>query len=195
MQHGESHLHSLKRQLRKTIRAEKGRHTRDELECKSASAVSAILANEHIVSAHVVAIYSSLPDEVDTSQAISELMAMGKDVYLPVVTSDTEMILRRYVSRESMHKGSFGIMEPDVASPRSEADVTAETPPHIDVIIVPGMAFDREGHRLGRGKGYYDRFLSSLECYKIGLCYDFQLFDAIPSEPTDVAMNEVICNR
>jgi 5-formyltetrahydrofolate cyclo-ligase len=62
-----------------------------------------------------------------------------------------------------------------------------------DLIVVPGMAFDKAGHRLGRGKGYYDRFLSQYpQVYTIGLCFDFQLLPEVPSEPHDCLINEVI---
>ena len=64
----------------------------------------------------------------------------------------------------------------------------------IDLAVIPGMAFDTSGNRLGRGKGYYDRFLSLLPpyIYKIGVCFGFQMFDSIPSDTTDIRMNEVI---
>jgi 5-formyltetrahydrofolate cyclo-ligase len=63
----------------------------------------------------------------------------------------------------------------------------------IDLAVIPGVAFDRHGARLGRGKGYYDRLLSlMLNAYKIGICFPFQLLEHIPSEPHDVLMNEVV---
>ena len=63
---------------------------------------------------------------------------------------------------------------------------------HMDVAVIPGMAFDREGHRLGRGKGYYDRFLNRVQTYKIGVCFDFQMMDQLPHDPHDVMMDEII---
>ena len=63
----------------------------------------------------------------------------------------------------------------------------------LSIAIVPAMAFDKQGHRLGRGKGYYDRFLSRIpNIYKIGVCFPFQMLESIPSESTDVVMDEVI---
>jgi 5-formyltetrahydrofolate cyclo-ligase len=63
----------------------------------------------------------------------------------------------------------------------------------IDLAVIPGVAFDRLGARLGRGKGYYDRLLSQMpNAYKIGICFPFQLLERLPSEPHDVLMNEVI---
>lgn len=195
MLHEESDLYLRKQRLRKLIREEWGRCSREELESKSSSAVSTLLNNRYVLAAHAVAIYSSLPDEVNTSDAIAKLMTMGKEVFLPVVISETEMILRHYTGQGNMHKGSYGIMEPDDISANKTENTHAEPSVNLDVIIVPGVAFDSAGHRLGRGKGYYDRFLSSLTCHKIGLCYDYQFFDEIPSEPFDVAMDEVIYNR
>jgi 5-formyltetrahydrofolate cyclo-ligase len=63
----------------------------------------------------------------------------------------------------------------------------------IDVAVVPGMVFDAQGHRLGRGKGYYDRFLAKLPgVYKIGLCFSWQMVDEVPSEANDITMDEVM---
>lgn len=85
-----------------------------------------------------------------------------------------------------MTRGAFGIMEP---SGELFTDYS-----RITLAVVPGMAFDSHGHRLGRGKGYYDRFLPLLpQAYKIGVCFPFQLVDDVPIEPTDVVMDEVVC--
>lgn len=194
MLHEESALYLRKQRLRKLIKEEWGRYSCEELDRKSSSAVNALLNNRQVLAAHAVAIYSSLPDEVNTSDAITKLMTMGKEVFLPVVISKTEMIFRRYTEQENMHKGSYGIMEPDDISTNKAENTHTDSSINIDVIIVPGIAFDSAGHRLGRGKGYYDRFLSSLTCYKIGLCYDYQLLEEVPSALHDVVMDEVICS-
>ena len=62
----------------------------------------------------------------------------------------------------------------------------------IDVVIVPGIAFDKENNRLGRGRGYYDKLLTTANAIKVGVCFDFQFFDRIPTEEFDVKMNYVI---
>ena len=63
----------------------------------------------------------------------------------------------------------------------------------IDVAVIPGLAFDRKGGRLGRGKGYYDRLLSKLpDCRKLGMCFDFQMVDAVPAEAHDIKMDDII---
>ena len=101
------------------------------------------------------------------------------------VTGDETMELRHYASREDLEEGAFQIMEP-VGEPFIAFD-------QIDFALVPGMAFDAAGHRLGRGKGYYDRFLSTHpDIYKIGVCFPFQRVAEVPSEAHDVVMDEVI---
>lgn len=173
-----------KKELRAEIRKCKKRFTDDQLRKKSEHVVEKLLNHEAIVCAHTLMMYASLPDEVYTLNCIETLYREGKQILLPEVVSDTEMRLRVYQGPDSIREGHFHIMEP-----------TGEICPEdveIDVAIVPGMAFDHAGHRLGHGKGYYDRFLSQKATYKIGLCFDFQLMDSIPSDPHDVVMDEVI---
>ena len=84
-----------------------------------------------------------------------------------------------------MERGAFGILEP-TGEVFSDYD-------NVDAAIIPGMAFDGHGNRLGRGKGYYDRLLPRLtKAYKIGVCFPFQYFDEIPSEEHDVVMDCVV---
>lgn len=133
----------------------------------------------------VVMLYSALPDEVPTQKLFDEFLAQGKTVLLPRVVSDTDMELRRYTGRHDLQEGAYGIMEP---TGELFTDYDA-----IDVAIIPGMAFDSDGHRLGRGKGYYDRFLSRVpSLYKIGLCFSWQMVDYVPYDEHDIMMDEVI---
>ena len=139
-----------------------------------------------LADAHTVLLYSALPDEVPTQPLLNRLSTEGKTVLLPRVVSDTDMELRRYTGSNDLEQGAFGIMEP---TGKLFTDYE-----NIDVAVVPGMAFDREGHRLGRGKGYYDRFLAQLpHTYKIGVCFPFQLVDLVPADAHDILMDEVIC--
>lgn len=139
-----------------------------------------------IAEAHTVMLYCALPDEVQTLPLINRLARQGKTVLLPRVVSDTEMELRLYTGQEDLREGAYGIMEP--------VGAVFGDYRRIDVAVIPGVAFDREGHRLGRGKGYYDRFLSRVPfIYKIGVCFPFQLVDALPADEHDVCMDCVIC--
>ena len=104
---------------------------------------------------------------------------------LPCVDGD-DLRLRQYTGPECMVSGEqFGIGEP---TGEEWTDLAA-----VELIAVPGVAFDREGNRMGRGRGFYDRLLKSTpNAVKIGLAYNFQMLDAIPTEPHDVKMNLVI---
>lgn len=134
--------------------------------------------------AHTVLLYHSLPDEVDTHALIAEAVAEGKRVLLPVVVGD-DLELREYHPSTSMIEGAFHIQEPTGAPFTDYAS--------IDLAVVPGVAFTPEGHRLGRGRGYYDRLLSRLpKVFKIGVCWPFQLVEALPTEPHDLTMNAVV---
>ena len=171
-----------KQELRKMIRQRKQQHSVDE----SSAFINRLKDNSHFLHAHTLLLYSALPDEVPTQTLIDELVAQGKTVLLPRVVSDTDMELRRYSSPADLQQGAFGIMEP---TGELFTDYAA-----IDVAIIPGMAFDDEGHRLGRGKGYYDRFLAKLSptTYKIGLCFSWQRVDHVSTDDHDIPMDEVI---
>ena len=130
--------------------------------------------------------YYSLPDEVCTHQLLDELLAAGKNVYLPKVVSDTEMVLCRYTGRDSLQKGAFGILEPTgPVMPKEKYN-------DIKVVLVPGVAFDKENRRLGRGKGYYDRFLAAFKGKTIGVCFDFQKVAEVPVDAHDITVDCVV---
>ena len=129
--------------------------------------------------------YWPLPDEVDIRPLVGHLIHQGWSVVLPKVLDDDKMELHRYTSCADLSEGAFHIMEP--------AGLPFTDYQQISVALIPGMAFDAAGHRLGRGRGYYDRFLSAHpQLYKIGVCFPFQRVAEVPSEEHDVAMDEVI---
>ncbi|MCR5444629.1 MAG: 5-formyltetrahydrofolate cyclo-ligase [Bacteroidales bacterium] len=134
--------------------------------------------------AQVVLLYWSMADEVQT-HAFVERWYRRKTVLLPCVDGD-DLRLRQYTGPECLVAGEqFGIGEP------TGPEWTALD--RVELIIVPGVAFDRQGNRMGRGRGFYDRLLKSTpNAVKIGVAYDFQILDTIPVEPHDVRMNLVI---
>ena len=174
-----------KEELRTHIRMMKGQFTEAQLRDMSARVTARLLANPAISGADTILMYYSLADEVCTHDVIDKLVGMGKTVLLPVVINDTNMELHRYTGPQDLQDGFFNIMEP-VGEVFDEYD-------SIDVAVVPGMSFDTRGNRLGRGKGYYDRFLPKLKnAYKIGVCFDFQKMPGIPTEENDVKVDIVI---
>ena len=169
-----------KQELRQYIRTQKKLHpTGVQSHCET------IIQHPRIVASQTVLAYSALPDEVPTQELLDQLVEQGKTVLLPHVVSDTDMLLRRYTGKHDLQEGAYGILEP---TGELFTDYTA-----INVAIVPGMAFDAGGHRLGRGKGYYDRFLSRVPyLYKVGVCFSWQMVDYVPYDEHDVVMDEVI---
>ena len=128
-----------------------------------------------------ILMYHSLPDELDTKRFLKKWKNL-KRFYLPRVNGVNLEILPYEESR--LEIGSFHIEEPT-----GDDTVPVE---EIELLIVPGVAFDRKGHRLGRGKGFYDRLLSNGSATKIGVAYDFKLVDDLPSLPHDVPMDIII---
>ena len=171
-----------KAELRKQIRLLKQQYTVEELKKMSQHAIQRMEAHPSFISAQTVLLYHALSDEVDTTYLIQQY-ADKKTILLPTVVGD-ELELHIFDAESETKTGVFGIIE-------SEGQLFTDYS-QIDLAIIPGMAFDKEGNRLGRGKGYYDRLLPQLHCPKIGLCFSFQYFDSIPCEKHDTPMDEII---
>lgn len=134
--------------------------------------------------ASVVLLYWSMADEVQTHRFV-ERWYRQKTLLLPCVDGD-DLRLRQYTGPDCLVAGEqFGIGEP---TGEEWTDLEA-----VELIVVPGVAFDGHGHRMGRGRGFYDRLLKCTpRAVKIGVGYDFQMLDAVPVEPHDVNMDLVI---
>ena len=126
-----------------------------------------------------IAAFSALPGEPDALDP----WPGGKRIALPRVCGG-ELIFHWVVCREDLQPGKFGILEPaaDAAEARKE----------FHLILVPGLAFDLRGGRLGRGKGYYDRFLAGSRGLRMGICFEDQIVDNVPSEAHDLRMDFVV---
>ena len=176
--------------LREQMREAKRQHA-DKMAGWSAEIVEKLW--QQIGESRVVMAFWPLPDEVDVRPLIDRLVAEGRTVVLPKVTGDETMELRRYTSQADLSEGAFHILEP-VGEPFVDYE-------QIDVALVPGVAFDAAGHRLGRGRGYYDRFLaehlvprtSHLAPRLIGVCFPFQRVAVVPVDAHDVVLDQIFC--
>ena len=183
--------------LREQMREAKRQHA-DKMAEWSAEIVEKLW--QGIGESRVVMAFWPLPDEVDIRPLMDRLVAEGRTVVLPKVTGDETMELRRYTSQADLSEGAFHIMEP-VGEPFVDYE-------QIDVALVPGVAFDAAGHRLGRGRGYYDRFLAEHLIPRtshlaprtsppvprlIGVCFPFQRVAVVPVEAHDVVLDQIIC--
>ena len=138
--------------------------------------------------AKTVLCYVSLPDEVQTGPLIMQMLEAGKRVVVPHVRGEDLVLSQLRDLGRDLAPGSFGVLEP---KPDAVRPVPAQ---ELDLVLVPGLAFDRRGHRLGRGRGYFDRLLARLPdtTSTIGVCFDFQLFDRLPTDPHDQAVGVVV---
>lgn len=174
----------MKKALRRLLRADS--RSVPERQHRSEEIVRRLTSHPVVRSAGTVMLFCPLPDEPDISGLLDILSGEGKTVLLPRVVDEQQMEVLLYTGQRNLRVGAFGIQEPvgDVFSDYRQ----------IDVVLVPGMAFDASGRRLGRGRGYYDRFLAHCpsSMYKIGVCFSFRLLESVPSEPHDVIMDDVV---
>ena len=130
--------------------------------------------------ASCIALYHAIAGEVQTAGFI-EKWYRKKKLLLPLIVGD-DLRLLLYEGPESLKPGPFGILEP-------KADGIEVPKNEIDLIIVPGVAFDKDKNRMGRGRGFYDRLLSTLNAPKVGICFGFQMIPQVPVEPLDKKMD------
>lgn len=176
-----------KDEIRLEMRRLRRQLTKEESEEKSRAAADAVFALPQYKSADTVMAYMSSFKEISTASIIRDAIE-HKRLVVPVSNTDSFTITPSYLRKESdLIKGAYGIYEPRVIE---KADIN-----DIDIALIPGVAFDRRGGRIGFGKGYYDRFLSEFKGIKAGLCYEFQLIDELPLDSHDIRMDIIITEK
>ena len=146
-----------------------------------------VLSNEVLKSSKVIAIYKSLKSEVDTDNIINDLWSMNKVVLIPKVEKDI-INFYEYNINDKLIKSTFGVLEPNNNKIYKKEN--------IDLIIVPGVCFDKYMNRMGFGKGYYDKYLENSNIYKIGICFNEQMYDKkLVTDKYDIKMNEIITDK
>ncbi|MCC7204780.1 MAG: 5-formyltetrahydrofolate cyclo-ligase [Phycisphaeraceae bacterium] len=136
-----------------------------------------------------VVVYLSVGEEVETWGLLRELLGEGRVVACPRVMAGGRIEAHRVLAEEELVVGKWGIAEPGVDRPLGEGP---------GLCVVPGVAFDELGHRVGMGKGYFDRYLGGLPgagaggTVAVGLCFECQMVEAIPAEPHDVGMDVIV---
>ncbi len=140
--------------------------------------------------------YVSMGYELDTTALIDRALGAGKRVAAPVIFDEGKKSGSFLISEirdrlKELEIGPFGISQP---KPRFLRPVD---PKVLEMAVIPGVAFGKDGHRLGHGKGYFDRFLRQLSpnCLKVGIAFDFQLLPELPHEPHDVSLDVIVTNR
>lgn len=165
-----------KKELRKYIRAFKGPFEGSDAVMDKIGTISGFLDSD------IVLLYCSIPGEIETLPFIRK-WSSSKTIALPRVRG--EILEVREYRPDCLAEGYRGILEPSDDAPLVDMS-------EIGFAVIPGVAFDRQGHRLGRGKGYYDRLLPSLRCSKAGVAFEHQIVAEVPVEAHDISMDMVI---
>lgn len=147
--------------------------------------VSSILEEERIKNSNVISVFVSFGSEIDTLELISALLDAGKRVVVPFIKKDDSMVMKEITSFGDLSfTNKYGIKEPN-------SDAKEINKKEIDVMLVPGLAFDKNNYRLGYGKGYYDKYLMGSSIFTIGIGYKEQLVDSLPTDDFDVPLSEI----
>ena len=173
---------------KKEIRAEVRRRIKElsaeQMTSASASIFSQIEQLDSFKEARCIALFAAMHDEVPTQIALDRWPKLGRRIVVPRVEGD---IMRFYdYSADKMRTGAFGIEEPE-----GDVECAAED---IDLIIVPARAFTTSGERLGRGGGFYDKYMSleGFHAHTTGIAFSCQIFDSLPTDPHDIKVDEVV---
>lgn len=181
------HNNLLKSQLREKIGNLRELLSEEEKVKQDEVIYKKLIESDFYINSKVVFIYVSFGKEVDTLRIINKLLEDGKVVCVPKVISKNEgMRAIRINSLNQLKVGYFGVLEPIV-----EDEINPE---NIDLCVLPGLAFDNQGGRLGYGGGFYDRFLCKVseEAKLIAVAYNFQILDNVPMEPYDFRIQGII---
>ena len=175
-----------KKQFRDTMMKQRSGLSPEEVRARSEHVIARLAGQEAYRRAGCLASYVSVRNEVHTHSLIESALGSGKRIAAPVALPNRLLVHREIRNLAELQPSTLGLMEPS-------GETGSVVPPDVfDVIVVPGLTFDRAGNRIGFGAGYYDRFLPLTPAIKIGLAFDFQLFDRLPTDPRDVSMDLVI---
>lgn len=180
-------MRSSKSTLRARLRAELKDHSPASAASASAELCAQVKTSPVWQTARAVLLFFPLPSEPDISPLLTDALASGKLLALPrfnATTNSYEAVQVRDLARDLV-TGPFGVREP-------AADCPLVTMKRLDLALVPGLGFDARGHRLGRGKGHYDRLLVGFTGMKMGVAFDFQIVTEVPCEAHDIALDAVV---
>ena len=177
----------MKEKIREEIHSLRENHPVEHAIQKSSIIKEKLFSLPEFKKTGTILFYVSIKNEVKTQEMIVEAIDMGKRVCVPVSDFENKSMEASHIgSMLYLEKTKFGLLEPKVSRPIP--------PEQIDLVIIPGVAFDREGNRVGYGSGFYDRFLPKLRkgAKKIALAYDLQIVEKIPTGENDVSVEKII---
>lgn len=169
------------RELMKKIR--KNISNREE---KETLIFNKLVSTDEFKKANIIAFYISFNDEVDTKKLIDYSLSINKKIVIPKIMNDELEFYYFDGDYTSLIKNKFNILEPDSTAYKIDGN-------QIELMIIPGLAFDLNNYRLGYGKGYYDRYLKKYHIKNIGLFYKEQCVEKLPIDSFDVPLDYIIC--
>ena len=176
-----------KRQLRNILLTRLKKQTEQQRELKSKLIEKKLLKQEEFIKAKRIMFYLAFDGEVKTESMINQARVLGKEIYVPLCDYKEKTLNPCLLKSDSpLEIGAYKTLEP-----KSKIGLPYEK---LDLVIVPALAFDKDGNRLGRGKGYYDRFLKRVpdHTHSIGLAFDFQILPTLPVEQNDVSVDKIL---
>lgn len=178
-----------KKQLRKKILNERKKLSKEEVNTLSEKIISYLIKMEEFKNSKTIMTYLSFKEEVNTFKLIEKMMDLEKNVLTTYTDKNKNIIVPCKLKDldESLDENPFGYLEP-------KEDLIEEVDPgQIDLIITPGLAFDKKGNRIGYGGGYYDKLLARApQAIKIALSYDFQILSKVPSGKFDIPVDYIV---
>jgi 5-formyltetrahydrofolate cyclo-ligase len=180
-------LEAAKSMLRSQAKARLEQMTADERAVASRLARELLTRQTRWQEARTILFFAPLPEELDVWPLLNEALAANKSVALPRYDKQTSQYLAcevRHPERD-LRPGQFGILEPNGACPQFVLN-------RLDFILVPGLAFDLRGARLGRGKGYYDRLLPAVRGVTCGVAFEQQIFRELPAASHDIHVSCIL---
>lgn len=183
-------VHLQKQRLREEILEKLHNISKEEKEKRVKHLKERLFSLEEFKKAKCVMFYVSKHYEVDTHEMIDESIAMGKKVVVPITLKEEKMLKPSELKdrEKELIKSHYGIHEP------REKHIRPVPLEEVDLMVVPGLAFDKGGHRLGHGGGYYDRFLEKAppDMTTVALAFDFQVVNELPRHSTDVPVSRIL---
>ncbi len=179
-------LHARKAELRDHARStRKAIPAEERAPLANAAALRALSLPELRAPGRVLG-FMAAAEELDPAPLLDALRALGADIVLPRIIGPAELALHSYANGDALETGPFGIRQPGETAPLVESG-------SVGVVLVPGVAFDHRGRRLGFGGGYYDRLLSRMpHAYTIALAFDGQILDGVPVDDHDMPVHVVV---
>ncbi len=174
----------MKKPIRKKMLEKRDVLGRQEIKEKSEAAAGLLFSLREMKGAKTVAFYIPKGSELDTGGMIGTAIKQGKKILVPATNDCITMV--EFKSFDSLVKGKYGIPEP-----KERKTIGG----HPDVVVIPGIAFGLCMHRIGYGKGYYDCYLRFSPALRVGVCYDFQVLEKLPSHEDDERMDIIVTDK